>query len=144
MPQISRALSDKNNPKGPVVQSLVNQTLSIIKGTDEIVSKLEEASITVNVTLDILQDYGVSDQFNPAHYKDDIDHTRKNLQYKIDKMQREFTIKKQEIENLQSLISMTEARLKETESVSSRNSSPSRPVVRSNADSLKPPILKYS
>ena len=93
MLQISRALSEKNNPKGPIVQSLVNQTLSIIKGVDEIVSKLEDAYITVNVALDILQDYGVSDQFNPAHFKDDIDHTRKNLWYKNDKLQTEFTIK---------------------------------------------------
>ena len=95
VPQISSALAQKNNPKGPVVQSLVNQTLSIIKGVDEIVSKLEEAYITVNVTLDILQGYEVSDLFNPANYKDDIDHTRKNLRYKIEKLNTEFTIKKQ-------------------------------------------------
>ena len=131
VPQISRALSQKNNPKGPVVQSLVNQTLSIIKGVDEIVSKLEEAYITVNVTLDILQGYEVSDLFNPANYKDDIDHTCKNLRYKIEKLNTEFTIKKQEVENIQALISMTEARIREAESASSSlNSSPSRPVVR--------------
>ena len=40
---------------------------------------------------------------------------------------------------------MTEARIREAESASSsRNSPPSRPVVRSNADSMKPQILNYS
>ena len=145
VPQISTALAARNNPKGPVVQSLVNQTLSLIKGVDEIVSKLEDSYIPVNVTLDILQGYEVSDLFNPANYKEDIDHTRRNLRYKIDKLNTDFVIKKQEIENLQSLISMTEARIREAESASSsRNSSPTRPVVRSNADSMKPQILNYS
>ena len=145
VPQISTALASRNNPKGPIVQSLVNQTLSLIKGVDEIVSKLEDSYISVNVTLDILQGYEVSDLFNPANYKDDIDHTRRNLRYKIDKLNTEFIIKKQEIENLQALISMTEARIREAESASSsRNSSPSRPVVRSNADSMKPSVLNYS
>ena len=124
MPQISRALSERNNPKGPIVQSLVNQTLSLIKGVDDIVSKLEDSYISVKVTLDIIQGYEVSDLFNPENYKDDIDHTRRNLRYKIDKLNTEFVIKKQEIENLQALISMTEARIREAESAgSSRNSS---------------------
>ena len=57
VPQISRALSERNNPKGPVVQSLVNQTLSLIKGVDDIVSKLEDSYISVKVTLDIVQGY---------------------------------------------------------------------------------------
>ena len=144
VPQVSRALSEKHNPKGPIVQSLVNQILSVVKGVDDILSKLEEANINVNVTLDILKDYGESDQFNPAHFSDDIEYTQKNLWYKIDKLQTEFTIRKHEIENCQSLISITESRIQQTESVSSRNSSPSRPVVRSNADSLKLPILNYS
>ena len=102
----------------------MNQILAVVKAVDDILAKLEEANITVNVTLDILKDYGVSDQFNPAHFSDDIEYTRKNLRYKIDKLQTEFTIRKQEIENCQSLISITESRLKETESVSSHNSSP--------------------
>ena len=55
VPQISAALAARNNPRGPVVQSLVNQTLSLIKGVDEIVSKLEDSYISVNVTLDTLQ-----------------------------------------------------------------------------------------
>ena len=122
----------------------MNQILAVVKAVDDILEKLEEANITVNVTLDILKDYGVSDQFNPAHFSDDIEYTQNNLWYKIDKLQTEFTIRKQEIENCQALISITESRLKETESVSSRNSSPSRPVVRSNADSLKQPIMNYS
>ena len=61
VPQVSRALSEKHNPKGPRVQSLVNQILSVVKGVDDILSKLEEANINVNVTLDILKDYGESD-----------------------------------------------------------------------------------
>ena len=76
VPQISTALAERNNPKGPIVQSLVNQTLSLIKGVDEIVSKLEDSYISVNVTLDIIQGYEVSDLFNQANYKEDIDHTR--------------------------------------------------------------------
>ena len=94
MPQISRALSERNNPKGPVVQSLVNQTLPLIKGVDDIVSKLEDSYISVKVTLDIIQGYEVSDLFNPENYKEDIDHTHKNLRYKIDNLNTEFVIKK--------------------------------------------------
>ena len=101
-------------------------------------------NINVNVTLDILKDYGESENFNPTHFNDNIEYTRKNLRYKIDKLQTEFTIRKHEIENCQSLIALTESRIQQSESVSSRNSSPSRPLVRSNADSLKPPILNYS
>merc|ERR1711954_219766 len=32
VPQISAALAARNNPRGPVIQSLVNQTLSLLKG----------------------------------------------------------------------------------------------------------------
>ena len=42
IPQVSRALSEKHNPKGPIVQSLVNQILSVVKGVDDILSQLEE------------------------------------------------------------------------------------------------------
>ena len=94
--------------------------------------------------MDILKDYGESENFNPTHFNDNIEYTRKNLRYTIDKLQTEFTIRKHEIENCQSLIALTEARIQQSESVSSHNSSPSRPLVRSNADSLKPPILNYS
>merc|ERR1711954_394127 len=128
VPQISAALAARNNPRGPVVQSLVNQTLSLIKGVDDIVSKLEDSYISVNVTLDTLQAYKVSDLFNAANFREDIDHTRKSL---INKLNTEFVMKKQEIENLQALITMTETRIREAESAgSSRNSSPSSPVVR--------------
>ena len=97
VPQVSRALSQKHNPKGPVVQSLVNQISAVVKAVDDILEKSEEANITVNAMLDILKDYGVSDQFNPAHFSDDIEYTRKNLRYKIDNLQTEFTIRKHEI-----------------------------------------------
>ena len=103
VPQVSRALSEKHNPKGPIVQSLVNQIFSVVKGVDDILSKLEEANINVNVTLDILKDYGESDQFNHARFSDDIEYMRKNLRYKIDKLQTEFTIRKHEIEKIVSL-----------------------------------------
>merc|ERR1711954_283385 len=116
-----------------------------IKGVDDIVSKLEDSYISVNVTLDTLQAYKVSELFNPANFKEDIDHTRKSLRFKINELNSEFVMKKQEIENLQALITMTETRIREAESASSScNSSPSRPVVRSNADSMKPQILNYS
>ena len=145
VPQVSRALSEKHNPKGPIVQSLLNQILSVVQAVDDILAKLEEANINVNVTLDLLKDYGESDSFNPTHFSDDIEYTRKNLRYKIDKLQNEFTIRKNEIENYQSLIALAESRIQKSGSVSSsHNSSPARPLVRSNADSLKPPILNYS
>merc|ERR1711954_15076 len=145
VPQISEAFAARNNPRGPVVQSLVNQTLSLIKGVDDIVSKLDDSYIAVNVTLDTLQAYKVSYLFNAANFREDIDHTCKSPRFKINKLNTEFVIKKQEIENLQALITMTETRLREAESAgSSRNSSPSRPVVRANADSMKPQILNYS
>merc|ERR1711954_363099 len=116
-----------------------------IKGVDDIVSKLEDSYISVNVTLDTLQAYKVSELFNPANFKEDINHTRKSLRFKINKLNSEFIIKEQEIENLQALITMTETRIREAESASSsRNSSPSRQVVRFNADSMKPQILNYS
>merc|ERR1711954_535282 len=145
LPQISAALAARNNPRGPVIQSLVNQTLSLIKGVDDIVSKLDDSYISVNVTLDTLQAYEVSDLFNAASFKEDIEYTPRSLKFKISKLNTEFLVKKQEIENLQALITMTETRNNEAESAgSSRNSSPSRQVVRSNADSMKPQILNYS
>merc|ERR1712081_101725 len=135
VPQISPALAARNKPRGPVVTSLVNQTLSLVTGVNEIVSKLDDSFITVNVTLDTLEAYEVSDLFNAASFKEDIEYTRKSLKYKISKLNKDFLIKKQEIENLQALITITEARSKEAESAaSSRNTSPSRQVVRSNAD----------
>merc|ERR1711954_592989 len=79
VPQISAAPAARNNPRGPVVQSLVNQTLSLIKGVDDIVSKLDESYISINVTLDTLQAYEVSDLFNAANFREGIDHTRKRL-----------------------------------------------------------------
>merc|ERR1711954_287722 len=145
VPQISAALAARNNPRGPVIQSLVNQTLSLIKGVDDIVSKLDDSYISVNVTLDTLQAYEVSDLFNAASFKEDMEYTRRSLKFKINKLNTEFLVKKQEIENLQALITMTETRNREAESAgSSRNSSPSRQVVRSTADSMKPQILNYS
>merc|ERR1712081_165864 len=112
---------------------------------DDIVSKLDDSYIAVNVTLDTLQAYEVNDLFNAANFREDIDHIHKSLKFKIKKSNTEFVIKEQEIENLQALITMTETRIREAESAgSSHNSSPSRPVVRLNADSMKPQILNYS
>ena len=68
VPQISAALAARNNPRGPVIQSLVNQTLSLLKGVDDIVSKLDDSYISVNVTLDTLEAYEVSDLFNAASF----------------------------------------------------------------------------
>ena len=117
----------------------------MVQAVDEIIAKLEESNINVNVTLDILKDYGEHENFNPTDFADDIDYTRRSLRYKIDKLQNEYVIRKTEIENCQSLIALTESRQQKLSSVtSSRNSSPTRPLVRSNADSLKPPILNYS
>merc|ERR1711954_44108 len=94
---------------------------------------------------DTLEAYEVSDLFNAASFKEDIEYTRKSLKNKISKLNKDFLIKKQEIENIQALIAITEARSKEAESAgSSRNSSPSRQVVRSNADTMKPQVLNYS
>merc|ERR1711954_468984 len=145
VPQISATLAARKNPRGPVIQSLVNQTLSLIKGVDNIISKLDDSYISVNVTLDTLKAYKVSDLFNAVSFKEDIEYTHRSLKFKINKLNTEFLVKKQEIENLQALITMTETRNKEAESAeSSRNSSPSRQVVRLNADSMKPQILNYS
>ena len=58
VPQVSRSLSEKHNPKGPIVQSLLNQILSVVQAVDDILAKLEESNINVNVTLDLLKDYG--------------------------------------------------------------------------------------
>ena len=77
VPQVSRALSEKHNLKGPIVQSLLNQILSVVQAVDDILAKLEEANINVNVTLDLLKDYGESDSFNPTHFSNDIEYTRK-------------------------------------------------------------------
>ena len=145
LPQISAALAAKNKPTGPVVTSLVNQTLSLVGGVDDIVAKLNNSFITVNVTLDTLEAYEVSNLFNAEDFKEDIIYTRKSLKYKINTLNKNFLIKKQEIENIQALIAITEARSREVESAgSSRNSSPSRQVIRSNADAMKPQVLTYS
>ena len=53
VPQVSQALSEKHNPKGPIVQSLLNQILSVVQAVEDILAKLEEANINVNVTLDL-------------------------------------------------------------------------------------------
>ena len=55
-------------------------------------------------------------------------------------------MRKIQMENAQSLILLTQAKLeKSASSTSSRNSSPQRSyMVRSNADSLKPQTLSYS
>ena len=127
LPQISSALAAKNKPTGPVVTSLVNKALNLVSGVDEIVGKLDSSFVTVNVALDTLEAYEVSDLFNPEDFKEDISYTRKSLRYKITDLTQSFLLKKQEIENMQSLISMQEARSKEIESTgSSRNSSPAR------------------
>ena len=55
IPQVNRSLSEKNNPKGPIIQSLVNQILSTVESVDQIISKLEESSVNVNVNLDIIR-----------------------------------------------------------------------------------------
>ena len=124
---------------------MINQILSIVQSVDEIIAKLEESSVNVNVNLDILKDFGQLDNFNPEDFTEDIEYTRRSLRYKIEKLQNEFLIRKTEIENSQALIALTESRMQKSSSVSSsRNSSPTRPLVRSNADSLKPPILNYS
>ena len=36
IPQVNRSLSEKNNPKGPVIQSLVNQIMSTVESVDQI------------------------------------------------------------------------------------------------------------
>ena len=86
LPQVSRSLSEKQNPKGPIVQSLLIQILSVVQAVDNILAKLEEWNINVNVTLDLLKDYGENNNFNTTHFSDDIEYTRKNLRYKIDKL----------------------------------------------------------
>ena len=145
IPQVNRSLSEKHNPKEPIIQSLINQILSIAQSVVEIMAKLEESSVNVNVNLDILKDFGELDNFNPDDFTEDIEYTRRSLRYKIEKLQKEFLIRKTEIENSQALIALTESRMQKSSSVSSsRNSSPTRPLVRSNADSLKPPILNHS
>ena len=145
IPQVNRSLLEKNNLKGPIIQSLVNQILSTVESVDQIISKLEESSVNVNVNLDIIKDFEEIDGFNPNDFTEDIEYTRRNLKYKIEKLQNEFLVRKTEIENAQALIALTESRMQKSTSLSSsRNSSPNRPLVRSNADSLKPPILNYS
>ena len=125
IPQVNWSLSEKHNPKEPIIQSLINQILSVVQSVDEIIAKLEESNVNVNVTLDILKDYGEHENFNPDDFADDIDYTRRSLRYEIDKLQSEFIIRKTEIENCQSLIALTESRMQKLSSVSSSwNSSP--------------------
>ena len=71
---------------------------------------------------------------------------RSNIKYKLEKLQSEFLIRKTDFRNAQALIMLTQSRMEKSTSVSSsRNSSPARPyLVRSNVDSLKPPMLTYS
>ena len=57
IPQVNRSLLEKNNLKGPIIQSLVNQILSTVESVDQIISKLEESSVNVNVNLDIIKDF---------------------------------------------------------------------------------------
>ena len=125
IPQVNRSLLEKNNPKGPIIQSLINQILSTVQSVDEIISKLEESSVNVNVNLDIIKDFGEMDNFNPDDFTEDIQYTKRSLRYKIEKLQKEFLIRKTEIENSQALIALTESRMQKSNSVSSsRNSSP--------------------
>ena len=57
IPQVNRSLSEKNNPKGPIIKSLVNQILSTVESVDQIISKLEDSSVNVNVNLDIFKGF---------------------------------------------------------------------------------------
>ena len=50
-------MSEKHNPTGPVISSLVNQVMSAIDSVDKITHKLEDASDNINVNLDIIQDF---------------------------------------------------------------------------------------
>ena len=116
-----------------------------MESIDQIIYKLEESSVNINVNLDIIKDFQEIDGFDPDDFSDDIQYTRRNIKYKLEKLQNKFLICKTEIENAQALIVLTESRMQKSTSVSSsRNSSPARPLVRSNADSLKPPMLTYS
>ena len=63
VPQVSQSLLEQHNPKGPIIQSLINQILSVVQAVDDIIAKLDESNINVNVTLDILKDYGESENF---------------------------------------------------------------------------------
>ena len=108
IPQVNRSLSEKNNPKGPVIQSLVNQIMSTVESVDQIIYKLEESSVNINVNLDIIKDFQEIDGFDPDDFSDDIQYTRRNIKYKLEKLQSEFLICKTEIENAQALKVLTQ------------------------------------
>ena len=55
---------------------------------------------------------------------EDIEYTRRNLTYKIEKLQNKFLVRKTEIENEQALISLTESRMQKSSSLSSSGTPP--------------------
>ena len=101
--------------------------MSAIDTIDAIAHKLEEASDNINVNLDLTENFQDLDGFDPREYQEDISYLRRSVKYKIDNLQEDFLTRKIQMENAQSLILLTQAKLEKSDSRSlSRNSSPQR------------------
>ena len=146
IPKINQSLSQQHHLGGPVVSSYVDQCMSAISTIELIAQKVEESSDSININLDLIQNTEDLQGFDPDDYEDDITYFRRNIAFKMDRLQSEFLAGKIQLENAQSLISMAKAKMEKSASTSlSRNSSPVRPYIMwSNADSMKPPTLSYS
>ena len=125
IPQINRSLSEKHNPTGPVISSLVNQVMSAIDSVDKIIHKLEDASDNIVVNLDIIQDFEDIQGFDPQEFSEEIKYTRNSIRFKIETRQGYFLTRKIQMENAQALILLTQSKIEKCASAtSSRNSSP--------------------
>ena len=51
---------------------------------DELVAKLEESNLQINVNCDIIKDFPVSDDFDPEIFNTDINHIRDVHRFKIE------------------------------------------------------------
>ena len=96
-----------------MVTSLVNQVMSAIDSVDAITHKLEESSDNINVIIRYFEDL---DHFDPHEYSEDISYLRNSVKFKIDNLQGDFLTRKIQMENAQSLILLTQAKLEKSAS----------------------------
>ena len=141
--KINNSLSQGFDPTGAVVSTFMNQASKTLEELENYMAKLEDNNTTIATSADLIESTPASTDFDPNLYQADIDFVRATSEYKWNAEQSKMLQRMMAIDNAKSVQNSTKQRWEKSNN-SSRSASPSHSfVMRSNADSLKPPILSY-
>ena len=133
------------DPWGAVVNNLIEKTNTESESIRDELKKFSECNVSIHIASTEFNDVDPQSGADPASYKADLDYILAVSEYKYNQVDNTVTQRMRLVDIAKGSIQTRVAKLQANSQPSSRNNSPNRAfMMRSNADSMKPPLITYS